>query len=165
MTPAPLTEEQKTELANDIRTQMRELDRKLEALGIPPELPPKGRNLKEPDGGPVSTFRPNATLVPTVEVTMKNLPGNPRAIINQSDFQADEHEKVEKPKRPRGELETPSKPLVKPQLGTQTRDQLLVLTVPALKELPEVKYIKGVVPENKQELVEAILAVRAQAHA
>lgn len=167
MTPqAPnlLTESQKNELAIELRNQVLELTQKMDQLGIS-LVDPTPKPTKAPDGGPVSSAHKylRTQLVQTMEVTLKHQNGA-RAIIRRVDFDDELHEKVIPNKRVRTRrgdvVSAPDLDVPTMKLGKETRDELLTMTVPLLRALPESSLLEEV-PDRKEELVEAILTLRA----
>lgn len=186
MTPTPtmmnqptaaqaLTDVDKVNLSNEIRSQMAELSRKLEALGLGTGTP---ANRRQPaaDGGPRSNahLTLKTHMLATMEVRLKNLPGKPVALITRSRYDPDLHEKVDV-RRKRSQLDdtdqgegdvhvdadegddAPEIPAIK--VGKEKRDQLLTMTIPMLRAMPEVA-VMAEVPDKKEQLVDAILKMR-----
>ena len=131
---------------------------------------PVTRNeLYAPDGGPVSHAHRNmtTTLIPTVEIKMKG--SGVICVIAKTDFNEEIHELVvpaPKVARARTLVEEEASKMksvpaeVAATFGTETPEELAVMTTSVLRARPECEFIEGKLPEKKQELVDAILAVR-----
>lgn len=164
MTPQPptlLTEEQKNALAVELRQQLLDLTRKMDQLGISAtDRSPKP--VRAPDGGPVSNAHKylRTQLVQTVEVKLKHHNGA-RAVIRKVDFDPELHEKVVHKQRVRTRLEDKPVAIDGPaiKVGHETRDELLTMTIPMLRALPEAALLKDA-PDRKEELVDAVLTLR-----
>jgi hypothetical protein len=123
---------------------------------------------KAPDGGPVSNAHMymKTTMLPTMEVYRLDEEGEPMKdvgpiVINRSSFDEDLHEKivVEPRRRRRTKTAAPKQLPDDVRLGSQSREQMLTMTMPLLRALPEAGLLAEV-PNIKADLVEAILAVR-----
>jgi len=144
-------------LIEDLRKQQLDLNKKLEALGASPKVE---RELRSPDGGPPSEAHNMMRVQPRATMRVKRTGANGEEVtttIAREHFNPEIHESLEdpeeKPKR------KPRRPKV--VLSEQTKDELLVMTVPALQELPEVEHIEpDELSDKKAELVEQIIAVR-----
>lgn len=165
--------------AADKEAQIAELDsliknatKRLESLGAVPSK--TGKTKTAPDGGPSNNHhvRLRTQLNKTIEVKLKEFDGE-LAIIKASNFDPDLHELVEtsatrtrtRPKLAGGSAKEEKPVMTEPQIvpGLQTRDELLTLTMKVLGKMPEVAALPAdEIPSQKEELVEAILSVRAK---
>lgn len=170
---AELTADERARLAEEIRNQQRELNAKLQAIGI--DLSDKPRQMKSPDGGPTSTahdfLRP--VMRRTMDVYVDSANGGRRRIsIAVENYNPGLHTLAEEEEgggaaeeptstpraRRRRELRVDdSEAVLEP--ASSSRDELMALTIPALLELPEVEMLEDV-PTDKAQLVDAIWEVR-----
>lgn len=101
-------------------------------------------------------------MSPLRTCTVIRLEDDVECVINESDFDPSLHELVEEVKKPRA----PKREQVdKSGFGKQTEEELAVMTVDALKQLPEWQHVPEATREaatKKAQIIAAILAVRAQ---
>lgn len=149
---------EKEALGQQILAEMRSLRQKAEELGIP-LTDPKEKTLA-PDGGPTSKahrfLKTRIRNLMAVEFVEPHLQGAGTVYIAEEDFNENKHRKVKESRKPT-RLVDPS-----PEFGDQSREELLTMTVAALKQLPEVEFLDEV-PDKKSELVAAILDARVPA--
>lgn len=107
-----------------------------------------------PDGGPLSDFRPSTVKYPTMRVKLKD--GGNTVVIRKSDFNEAIHTRIS-PKRVSLKDDDEKKEEVKH--GTESRDELLTLTIEELQAKPEWEEADQSA-KTKEEIVDAILAVR-----
>lgn len=155
------------ELIRQLISQQAEISAKLGQLGIKNDTP---RPRKSPDGGAVSDAHQfmHATLVKTMRVRLRNVKGSDEAIIAAAHFDPAKHEKLDTERAPRKIPvdDTPEKggraARGNVSVSKHTRDEMLTMTVPHLRGLPEVTtgMNPDEIPDKKGPLVDAILAVR-----
>lgn len=148
----------KAALGRQILAEMRALRQRAEQLGIPLSDPQE--KAMAPDGGPTSKAHRylKTKIRPLISVNFveAHLQGAGVVWIAEEDFNEAKHKKVKVTRKPT-RLVDPS-----PDFGEQPRDELLTMTVAALKELPEVEFLEEV-PDKKSDLVAAILDARVPA--
>lgn len=110
---------------------------------------------KAPDGGPVSSIRMNPVRFETVRVIEKKT--STSAVIRKLDYDARIHKLADATERVRVE-----KKIEDEDFGSETEDELLTMTVEALKAKPEWDHVPNKVEVRaKPDIVAAILKVRA----
>jgi len=143
-----------------------EINSRLAAMGVNREQP---RAVKAPDGAATSSAHTflKPVMLSTRTVRFRSGPSKgEEAIISATDFDPDLHETVGEVRVRRqlskdDEDEAPTKKL---EVSTHTHEELLTMTVPVLKQLPEIASLPpDTVPDKKAELVKIILKIRAQA--
>lgn len=148
----------KAALGRQILAEMRSLRQRAEELGIP-LTDPKEKTLA-PDGGPTSKahrfLKTRIRPLLAVEFVEPHLQGVGTVHIAEEDFNENKHRKVKEARKPTRLAEE------SPEFGDQSREELLTMTVAALKQLPEVEFLDEV-PDKKSELVAAILDARVPA--
>lgn len=156
-------------IANLLR-QHAELSNQLAQLGVKPA---EAREMKAPDGAAISNAHQfmSPKFVKTMRVRFKNVANCDEAIIRHDQFDPEKHEVIEQPRAPRaikpvGEGKG-SKRAKGFAVSEHTRDELLTMTIPALRLLPEVRsgMDADAIPDKKADLVDAILRVREEAGA
>lgn len=156
-----LDEADKEQLAFELADKIRQI------LNATPKSEPKQVIPLAPDGGPSSNahLTLKTSMYPTRRVFLKTLPNKPTAVIRSRDFNKDLHEPApDLLVRKRAKTSEEALPMTAkgvPKMSEYTREELLPMTIPVLKALPEVAYMTEI-PDVKNLLVEAILSVREQ---
>lgn len=166
-----MEQNERDEAIRMLLAQQAELNEKLGRLGIKQG---EKRDTKAPDGGAMSDAHKflNVKHAKTIRVRYKNVKGSDEAIIRADLFDPKLHEPLEPVRTPRA-IPTASagrQPRTlghEVQVSAHTRDELLTMTIPNLRTLPEVQtgMEANAIPEKKGALVDAILKVREEATA
>lgn len=166
-----MTEEDKTELAKSLGEQLRAIQSQMDALGLTP--PPVKTDVRKaaPDGGPQSDAHvwlpkvlTKTVLVVKLDDAKKPIAGSERR-MNAEDFDPDVYRMVEDAnKRARTGSNTPTRPPEKPrpQISDVHEDEIRIMTLEALKKLPEFASIPEPLKNSSDKtlVVDAIIAVR-----
>lgn len=124
------------------------------ASGVTPEAP---KNVRAPDGGPLSNFRAANTVInPTILVYDKEL--DTERVIAKKDFDEKIHKKV---KQPRAKLpEDNNDGGGDAETEDEARERLASMTIDGLKGLPEYEEVEDKSSlKKKDDYIDAILAV------
>lgn len=164
-----LTGKERDDLIRGLKADQDRINKTLEALGLNEKAPQPKRAA---DGGPSSEAHIHLTpkLIPTMLVIGKDSRGKDREItIAQHAFDPTRHRRIDEPEAPKsrkpreiededGDEESEA------QVSDHDHDELLTMTVPVLRALPEVTWFEsqgGEIPKKKAQLVDLIMDVRA----
>lgn len=114
---------------------------------------------RSPDGGPLSQahlfLKPQA--LPTMRVKFKEAPKLGVVEINRSDFNPKLHTEAAGAEKKTERVRLPTD-----LYGSQTRDELLLMTIEELKKLKEWEDVDNQKLTKKEDIVDAILEVRGE---